>query len=121
VKGPRASRAMASGRLLWRAPGRRPWSPRDCSLLTLRFVVRLLGFGVDAGDRHVRDGFLLHLVTGELAFDLAAEEDDDAVGEAEKLGELGRDQDDPGAGFRGGLEEVVDFALGADVDAAGRL
>ena len=51
----------------------------------------------------------------------ACAHDDDAVGEAQQLGELGGDHQDGDAGGGQLLDQPVDLELGADVDAAGRL
>jgi len=55
---------------------------------------------------------------GELAGDAAAAHHEDAVGEAEELGELGGDEQDALACGGEFAQEGVDFGLGADVDAA---
>ena len=59
-----------------------------------------------------------HGLAGELGDDPAAPHDEHAMGEAEDLLELGRDQDDAEPVGREARDEVVDGALRADVDAA---
>ena len=51
----------------------------------------------------------------------ACAHDDDPVGEAEQLGQLGGDHQDGDAGRGQLVDQPVDLELGADVDAAGRL
>ena len=57
----------------------------------------------------------------ELARDDAAAEHDDAVADRPDLHELGGDEQDADALGGQGVDDLEHFALGADVDAPGRL
>ena len=62
------------------------------------------------------------LAAGQLAGDAALVQDDDPIGHADQLGELGRDHQDGGApAGSGSTHHLVDGPRGADVDAAGGL
>ena len=99
-----------------RVAGRRAAPATAVRAVTLRRPARRL-----VGEGRGEDRALRHRVAGELGDDAAAAHDEHAVREADHLLELGRDQDDAEA-VGGELgEEVVDRALGADVDAARRL
>ena len=73
---------------------------------------------VTRGERHHG---LLVAAAGQLAADLAVVEDDDPVGHPDDLGQLGGDEDDRHALGGEVAHELVDGALGTDVDAAGGL
>ena len=60
-------------------------------------------------------------VAGVVVEDAAVGDDEHAVGEAEHLLDLARDDDDRGAGVGEPTDEGVDLGAGADVDAAGGL
>ena len=75
------------------------------------------GFG-DAGHEAQEGGFA-ELGAGEFAGEAALAHDEDAAAQADEFGEFGGD-DEEGFAFEGEfVEELVDFGLGADVDAAG--
>ena len=57
----------------------------------------------------------------ELGHDPAAVEDQRAVADLRDLLEVGRDDDDRGAGGQRHVEQAVDLRLRADVDAGGRI
>src|SRR5271165_2601131 len=86
--------------------------PRATSAASLNSVF-LIGHGQDA--------VLIELGPRDLADHPALREHDDAVGDGDQLRQFGRDEEDASA-FRGqSPQEIVDFRLGADVDAARRL
>ncbi len=105
---------------------KRPPAPRICSRVTQRRVRRGVGGHAAASaawsaNAAARIAALGDRVAFELVHDRPAAHDEHAVREADDLLELGGDEDDPDALRRELGEEVVDRALGADVDAARRL
>ena len=80
--------------------------------------MRAASEGLGGGAHDVLGG---GLVAGDVGGEPALADDQDAVGHAEHLGQLGGDHQDrqPLAGQLG--EQPVDLGLGADVDAAGGL
>src|SRR4051794_24134811 len=57
----------------------------------------------------------------DLARDLPCAHHDDAVADADDLGQVGRDDENRGARLREIVDDRIDLGLGADVDAARRL
>ena len=71
-------------------------------------------------ERRPEDLFLVQFVLGELRHDQAAPHDQDPVRQAEDLLDLGRDEEDAHPTRRQRDDQLVEGALGADVDAASR-
>src|SRR5881296_720749 len=92
-------------------PAARRWSYPSWSVRERVLALR--------GELH--DLFLRGLAARQLAGDAALAHHEDAVAQAQHLGQLRRDHDD-GLALRGQrVEQLVDLGLGADVDAARRL
>ena len=68
-----------------------------------------------------QEGRLVGVGGGDLGHDPAAEDDDRPVADELDLLELGGVEEDRRAGLRQLAQQSVDLALGADVDAAGRV
>ena len=64
---------------------------------------------------------LVDLAARDLAGEPAPVEDEDAVAEADQLRQFGRAEEHDAAVRRHLADQAVDLALGADVDAAGRI
>ena len=79
------------------------------------------GGGCAVRQRQGERGGLAGLVTQELAADAAIAHDDEAVGDAQHLGQLAGDDDDAAARRGHVVDDLVDLVLGAHVDAARRL
>ena len=69
----------------------------------------------------MHDALRRRLAATELAHRPALAHDDNAVGHAENLRQLGRNHQDAHAAAREPIDQIVDLALRADVDAARRL
>jgi hypothetical protein len=71
----------------------------------------------DTSGSEAHDGFFGGLLAGQLARDAAAVHDEDAVGEAQDFLQLAGYEHDGGAAGSQASDQLVDFGLGADVNA----
>src|SRR6478736_2316414 len=60
-------------------------------------------------------------VAPDLAGDMSRAHHDDTVADADDLGQVGRDDENRGAGLREIVDDRIDLGLGADIDTARRL
>ena len=69
----------------------------------------------------MRDGFFTHLAPAYLSGEPAFMEDKHAITHPQDLFEIARDHEDGDTVGRQSIHDPIDFALGAHVDAPGRL